>query len=62
MEQGSVFTAPARHADWYEDDECVRIVDSLPLAKQVCEEIDTVVKNPRIPPSERKELIPGISF
>ena len=62
MEQGSVFTAPARHADWYEDDECVRIVDSLPLAKQVCEEIDTVVKNPRIPLSKRKELIPGLSF
>lgn len=39
-----IFSAPARHEDYYDDNECARVVDTLTSARELCNEIERLTK------------------
>ena len=53
-----IFSDPAKHRNYYDDDECARVVDTLESAKKLCKEIEKLTKTLRR--EDLKDVIPLI--
>lgn len=53
-----LFSAPARHRDYYDDNECARVVETLTSARILCDEIERLTN--KLPREQLKSKIPMI--
>ena len=51
-----VFSTPAEHREYYDNDECARVVDTLPSAKKLCDKIEELTRGRH----QLRGVIPGL--